>query len=156
MKTLKSVLFILAIFGLFSTSMACKKHKKKNRKHKTEQVSKQTGDLKQELNKKWVLKTMQGAEGVVSGLNGDVWMQINTVENKINGKAPCNSYFGGLSSDYASTFKVENVGSTKMYCESVMKNEDAFFAHLNKVDAFKIEKGKLLLLTGDEVVLTFE
>ncbi|MEZ5053398.1 MAG: META domain-containing protein [Chitinophagales bacterium] len=153
MKSIKAVLFVLAVMGLFSTGLACKRHKKKNNKHQTEHI--QT-DMKSTLNKKWILTDMEGVEGKISGMSGDVFMQIDTKTNQLNGKAPCNSYFGSFDSNYTSTFKVGNVGSTKMYCEPEMKNEDLFFAHLNKVDAFKIVDGKLQLLVGNQVVLKFK
>ncbi|HQV77222.1 MAG TPA: META domain-containing protein [Chitinophagales bacterium] len=153
MKSIKTILMVVAVMGLFSTSYACKRHKK-NKKNKVEQTV--TNNAKATLNKGWKLMEMRDGANSIKDFSRDVTLQLNTRENGLNGRGPCNSYFGSFTSDYVSTFKATNVGSTKMYCEESMKNEDLFFAHLDQTTAFKIINGKLNLYKGDQLLMVFE
>ncbi len=108
------------------------------------------------LDKKWILRHMQESDTTSFQIDDDgVWIQFNSTENKLNGKAPCNSYFGGFNSDYVSTFQAMAVGSTRMYCEN-MKFEDLYFTLLQNADRFEIKNGKLILYKGKRLLLIFE
>jgi heat shock protein HslJ len=73
-------------------------------------------------------------------------------EGKIEGKAPCNSYFGSQTAPYP-WFTAEAVGATRMMCED-MDGEDAFFQALNTMTLVDISGDTLILSndTGGEMV----
>jgi heat shock protein HslJ len=108
------------------------------------------------LDKKWVLRHMKESDTTSFDIEDNgVWIQFNSVDNKLNGKAPCNSYFGGFNSDYISTIQTMAVGSTRMYCEN-MKFEDLYFMLLQNAERFEIKNGKLFLYKGKRLLLIFE
>ncbi len=109
------------------------------------------------LDKKWVLRKMQESDTTSFVIDdGGVWIQFNSTENKLNGKAPCNSYFGGFNSDLVSSFQAMAVASTRMYCEANMKYEELYFTLLQNADRFEIKEGKLILYKGKRLLLIFE
>lgn len=109
------------------------------------------------LDKKWVLLKMQESDTSSYIIDdGGVWIQFNSTENKLNGKAPCNSYFGGFNTDMVSSFQAMAVAGTRMYCEAAMKYEELYFTLLQNADRFEIKEGKLILYKGKRLLLIFE
>lgn len=109
------------------------------------------------LDKKWVLLKMQESDTTSFVIDDNsVWIQFNSTENKLNGKAPCNSYFGGFNTDLVSSFQAMAVASTRMYCEANMKYEELYFTLLQNADRFEIKEGKLILYKGKRLLLIFE
>jgi len=120
--------------------------------------SSQTGIIpdKTILDKLWTLRRMQPNDSVNYELDEDAFLlQFNSENNKINGKAPCNTFFGGYNSDYISNIQIMAVGNTRMYCEH-MQYEEMYLSLLQKANTFMILKEKLVLLKGKQVLLIFE
>lgn len=112
---------------------------------------------KKPLDKKWVLRKMQESDTTSFEIeDNSVWIQLNSTENKLNGKAPCNSYFGGFNTDMVSSFQAVAVAGSRMYCENNMKYEDLYFTLLQNADRFEIKQGKLILYKGKRLLLIFE
>lgn len=108
------------------------------------------------LDKKWILRIMKDSDTSSYDIEDDaVWIQFNSTDNKLNGNAPCNNFFGAFTSDYVSSIQAMAVGSTRMYCDN-MKFEDMFFTLLQNADRFAIEKNKLVLYKGKRLLLVFE
>ena len=81
----------------------------------------------------------------------DITMTI-TPEGSVSGHAPVNLFFGTCVIDGEKlTF---NLASTEMAGEG-LDAEIAFFEALNSVDSFKVENGKLVLMSEGKEVLTF-
>ena len=98
---------------------------------------------------------LQGQIWVMSSINGEapvggkrITMELtqgSAFQGKVNGKGPCNSYFGG--------YQIENgkvsfgrIGSTMMACrEPVMQQEMAFQTTLQKTDQM-LMNGRMLTL----------
>jgi len=79
----------------------------------------------------------------------DITMTI-TPEGSVLGQAPQNSFFGSCTIDGD---KISfNIAATLM---TDSEEERAFFAALNSVDSFKVENGKLVLMSEGKEVLTF-
>lgn len=79
----------------------------------------------------------------------DITMTI-TPEGSVLGQAPQNSFFGSCTIDGDKI--VFNIATTLM---TDSEEERAFFAALNSVDSFKVENGKLVLMSEGKEVLTF-
>lgn len=79
----------------------------------------------------------------------DITLTI-TPEGSVIGQAPVNSYFGSCTVDGD---KISfSLGATMM---TNTDEEIAYFAALNSVDSFKVENGKLVLMSEGKAVLTF-
>ena len=79
----------------------------------------------------------------------DITMTI-TPDGSVLGQAPQNSFFGSCTIDGDKI--VFNIAATLM---TDSEEERAFFAALNSVDSFKVENGKLVLMSEGKEVLTF-
>ena len=73
-----------------------------------------------------------------------------TPEGSVSGQAPQNSYFGSCTIDGDKI--AFQIGATLM---TDSEEERAFFEALNSVDSFKVENGKLVLMSEGKEVLTF-
>ncbi len=84
-------------------------------------------------------------------------LQFNFEENKIVGKASCNSYFAEIEIS-GDEIKISAPGSTMMYCEpeELMAQETAFLMALGEVHTFNIENGELSILYSNGFALTFK
>lgn len=108
------------------------------------------------LDKKWTLRKMKDTDSTSFVVDDNaVYMEINSSENRISGKAPCNNFFGGFKSDFISSFQTSAIANTKMYCSN-MKMEDLFFSLLQNAERFEIKEGKLSLYKGERLLLVFE
>jgi putative lipoprotein len=68
---------------------------------------------------------------------------------KVSGQGPCNRYFASATIN-GDEIKIGKAGATMMACEQkLMAEEKAFFAALEKVASFKIENGRLMLMSAD-------
>ena len=116
-----------------------------------------TTQPKTALDRKWTLRKMKDTDtsSLLIEDNG-VYIQFNSSENKVTGKAPCNTFFGGLQSDYISTIQLVAVANSRMYCENNMKFEDLFFTLLQNAQRFEIKDNQLSLYKGDRLLLVFE
>lgn len=74
-------------------------------------------------------------------------------EDRIVGKAGCNSYFGGIEEEGESPngLTVGHLGSTRMMCpEEIMAIENRFFRQLSAVTSYSYLAGRLALSWQDE------
>ena len=76
-------------------------------------------------------------------------LEFNKTDNKIWGNAGCNDFSGKYTQD-ASSLKIGQLTSTKMYCDGAMKDEDAIQRVLKNVGSFDISNGTLTLYSGTE------
>lgn len=78
-------------------------------------------------------------------------MTLTMPEGQIQGSTSCNKFFGNVNLENNS-FKVNNMGSTKMACKD-METESMFLETLNEVVSYKIENDYLKLLNEDQSVV---
>lgn len=87
--------------------------------------------------------------------DGRAFIKFDEKENKISGKALCNSYF----SDYemiGQKITFSSVGSTKMYCEGMMDEENQIITQLQKTKRYEVKSDFLYFYSGEKLVLTFK
>ena len=98
---------------------------------------------------------LQGQIWVMSSLNGEapvggkrITMELtqgSASQGKINGKGPCNSYFGGYQIEKGE-LSVGRIGSTMMACrEPVMQQEMAFHTTLQNTNQMLMDGRQLIL-----------
>ncbi|UYM17344.1 META domain-containing protein [Endozoicomonas euniceicola] len=98
---------------------------------------------------------LQGQIWVMSSINGEapvggkrITMELaqgSASQGKINGKGPCNSYFGGYQIEKGD-FSFGRIGSTMMACrEPVMQQEMAFHTTLQKTNQMLMDGRQLIL-----------
>ncbi len=82
------------------------------------------------------------------------FIKFDEKENKISGKAACNSF----SSEYemiGQKITFTGIGSTKMYCEGIMDDENQIITQLQKTTRYEVKSDMLYLYAGDKLGLTF-
>ncbi|MHB1177170.1 MAG: META domain-containing protein, partial [Daejeonella sp.] len=87
--------------------------------------------------------------------DGRAFIKFDEKENKKSGKALCNSYF----SEYEMIGKkitFGTIGSTKMYCEGMMDEENQIINNLRKTKRYDVKSDFLYLYSGEKLVLTFK
>jgi len=104
---------------------------------------------------KWRLTKIYTADSFTEVSTKKAFIKFNKADGKISGNGSCNS-FGGKLTVNGNNLSLDNIFSTKMYCDEVQSIENEFFRQLEKVTRYEI-KGKILLLfEGDNRVLEFE
>ena len=91
----------------------------------------------------WRLVTLEGRD-VVAGTH--VTAAFDGESKRVSGSGGCNRYFGGATVT-GEQLAVGRLGSTMMYCgpETVMAQEGAYYAALEKAKAYRIVDGELRL-----------
>ena len=78
-----------------------------------------------------------------------------TADGQVYGSSAVNRYFGSVTVDVENgTLKFGTIGATRMAGPG-MDLETAYFKILDSVSGFKIDDGKLYLLSGDQTVAIF-
>lgn len=116
------------------------------------EVLKSDTDSPKLSNTKWTLHSIK--ERVVN-LGDKAYLNFDEKNNRISGKAACNSFSG----EYAivkQTIKFESIGSTKMYCEGLMDKENEIITALNDARRYEIKANMLYLYSTDQLLLTFK
>ncbi|MCC6725454.1 MAG: META domain-containing protein [Saprospiraceae bacterium] len=132
---MKNTIFVCFAMGVLALMASCK----------SEPVG---GAL---ANSYWTLTAAKlGRKTVQFPKAAEVSLQFS--EEKISGKAPCNSFFGEYEAK-GSAIKVGEIGSTKRACDK-MEQEDIFLSLLSKANSYSIEGDKLEVF-GSDGQLTF-
>ncbi len=103
---------------------------------------------------KWELKKIHFSDSIKI-ITGKAFIKFNQSTKSAGGNAGCNSFGSGITI-LGTTISFKDIFSTKMYCEGVQRNEDAFFKQLGKVNRFEVKDKALLLYRDKEVLLEFE
>jgi heat shock protein HslJ len=102
-----------------------------------------------------------GAEWKLTKINGEnidaskAFIKFDEAKNSVGGNGGCNA-FGGQMMKNGAKLKLSQIFSTKMFCEQSSEIENKFFGNLDKVTEYSIIGSRLILKSGDVVVLEFE
>ena len=92
---------------------------------------------------------------VNANLGGNAIIQFDEKENKVSGKAACNSFGAGYEMiKKAITF--ESIVTTKMYCEGKMDEENQIITNLQNVTRYDVKADKLYLYGKDQLLLVYK
>lgn len=83
------------------------------------------------------------------------FLKFDEKENKISGRAACNSFFAEYEM-IGQKISFARVGSTKMYCEGIMDDENRIISELQKVTRYEVKANVLYLYAGDTLALTYK
>jgi heat shock protein HslJ len=103
---------------------------------------------------KWLLKKIHTETGM-EAVSTKAFIKFDKEKGSAGGNGSCNN-FGSNAAVNNNEVSFTNIFSTKMYCESVQKTEDAFLKQLALVNRFEIKDKILLLYRGTEVLLEFQ
>ena len=100
--------------------------------------------------KTWVLESYGDPANPTAALESTEVTAIFTRESqgKINGSAGCNNYFGGYETD-GNKITIGQMGSTQMFCEGLMDQEQQYLAALTAADTFAVDGNRLKISCAD-------
>lgn len=102
---------------------------------------------------KW---TLSAIEGKSYNLGEKTVIEFDTKEYTISGKAGCNGFSAEYEAFTDNRITIEEIASTKMYCEGLMAVENQMLTNLREVKRYEIKADKLYLYGETHVLLTFE
>lgn len=88
----------------------------------------------------WTLSAAK-LSGEAANLAKDSEITLVFSEGKLNGTAPCNSYFAGYATN-GSTINLSELGATKRFCDE-MEQENTYLSLLSKAQAYSVNGDKL-------------
>ncbi|MFO7447230.1 MAG: META domain-containing protein [Ignavibacteriaceae bacterium] len=109
--------------------------------------------LDEVLNTEWELIEMDGEN--LSDMDSPPSLKFSNEEYKIGGRGGCNSYGADIEVQ-DEKISINNIISTKMFCDGKMDTESKYFSILEKIDDIKVKDQKLHLSSGNKSVLVFE
>ncbi len=107
----------------------------------------------------WILETLEGETAPLGSRSQPIELQLDAAESRVAGFSGCNRYSGGFSGDGKSThgtpIKFGPMAGTLMACPDGGDTERRYLQALGRVDAYRMEGEKLVLLSGADVVATY-
>lgn len=110
------------------------------------------GDAAALKEKKWVLEALEGRRPDLPDGAEAPWLKLEG--DQLRGFGGCNSLMGSYALE-GTRLSFSDLASTKKYCEGIQAVEDAVKGMLGKVDAFKLDGGRLHLLGAGKDLATF-
>lgn len=129
---------LIIILGIFFADGSCRSSK----------------DVAQIDGIRWRLHSLNGVEINRSGENDEMFIQFNTAEQQVSGRAACNNFFGNYELE-RSRLRFYPMGATRMTCPD-LQIEQEFFAMLEIVDDYEVDNDELRFLSKDLPVAVFK
>ena len=105
-------------------------------------------NTEKELTGNFIINTFKGT----SVVDKNMIMNFYVKSGQINGKGVCNRFSGTFTTSNTK-IKFSQAATTKMMCDEPELERD-FFQTLNQLDHFSLKENELMLIKGDEVILT--
>ena len=101
----------------------------------------------------WVLESY-GEQGNLQSVleDSEITATFNSTEDKVAGSAGCNNYFADYEAK-EDELTIGVMGSTMMYCEGFMDQEQEYLKTLGAPVTYQIEDGKLQISSGDNLLI---
>lgn len=103
---------------------------------------------------KWQLKKIHTTTGI-EVISTAAFIKFDKAKKSAGGNGSCNNFGGSFTLD-KNKISIQNIFSTKMYCEGVQQTEDVYFSLLQKVNNYVVKDKMLLLYLDKELMLVFE
>ena len=103
---------------------------------------------------KWELETLNGKEVKLSGSDNVIFIEFDSSEKRVSGRATCNRFFGNYEID-GEKIDFSPMGATRMSCPDLNK-ETEFFKMLDTVDTYSIKDKLLSCFSKAKLVATFK
>lgn len=120
-------------------------------------VDEKKPDPRLRLNDIWVLREMEGEPVPEEDLPAQMqrpYIEFHIRDNRYMGNDGCNTFRGQIDSAGEKALSLSPAMSTKMSCGD-MALPTAFLRLLSRVDSYRAETGKLILLEGETELLKF-
>lgn len=108
----------------------------------------------------WVLSTLRGENAPMGAGGKPVDLHMNAEDSTATGFSGCNRYTGSFSNKGRSThgtpIKFGPLAGTMMACAEGGDLEQAYLQVLADTDAYRLQGGELVLMSGGDVVATFK
>jgi heat shock protein HslJ len=103
----------------------------------------------------WVLESY-GEQGNLQAVLEDteITAVFDSAEDKVTGSAGCNSYFAGYEIEN-NELSISAIGSTEMYCEGLMEQEQQYLSILGGAENFQVQDSQLRISSSGNQVLIF-
>jgi len=102
---------------------------------------------------KWSLKKIHDESGS-KDISTKAFIKFDSEKKSAGGNGSCNS-FGSSTTVDGEKMTIQNIFSTKMYCEAVQETENDFLKQLGKVTRYEIADSTLKLFGGEVLLLEF-
>jgi heat shock protein HslJ len=104
----------------------------------------------------WVLESY-GEQGNLQAVLEDteITAVFDSAEAKVSGSAGCNNYFASYAIDNNELSIIPPIGSTQMYCEGFMDQENQYLAILEGAETFQVQDSQLRVSSSGNRVLIF-
>lgn len=87
---------------------------------------------------------------------GEIFVFLEEKSSRLHGYGGCNNFFGVYELKTGNRLELGKIGRTQKYCEDEMQAENYFFAYLEQVRHYQIERDTLEFRDeGNKLVLTF-
>lgn len=106
------------------------------------------------INTRWRLVQLNGNDVEIAESSSDVYMILRPEENKVNGYAGCNNFFG-IYETSERILRFSKIGATKRACPD-LDLETEFLNALQSTEEYKIEGDQLTLYSDGEPIALFE
>ena len=105
--------------------------------------------------KTWVLESYGEPDDLNTVLEDtEITIEFISAEEKMEGSAGCNAYFGGYEVDEEKLTIRPPIGSTVMACpEPVMNQEREYLSILQVAESFQLQDGKLQINCGAQILV---
>lgn len=107
----------------------------------------------------WILGTLEGEKASLGSGGQPIELQMDAAERTASGFSGCNRYSGGFTHEGASThgtsIKFGPLAGTMMACPDGGDLEQRYLKMLSRVDAYRMERDTLILLSDGDTVATF-
>lgn len=107
-------------------------------------------------NTTWVLESY-GEQGNLRAVIEDteITAVFDSTEGKVSGSAGCNNYFTSYEIKNNELSIISPIGSTQMYCEGLMDQEQQYLAILEGAETFQVQDSQLRISSSGNQVLIF-
>ena len=106
------------------------------------------------INTRWRLIQLNGNDVEIAESSSDIYMTLRPEENKVNGYAGCNNFFGTYETSER-ILRFSNIGATKKACPD-LDLETEFLNALQSTEEYRIEGDQLTLYSNSEPIVLFE
>ncbi|MFC0184547.1 Heat shock protein HslJ [Pseudarcicella hirudinis] len=103
----------------------------------------------------WVLTDFISKGEPVENKEPEPNITFDFAQKRISGKGVCNRYFGKLIDQKKNKITLDGIGSTKMMCPNLDK-EQIFFNLLALVTSYQLKGDRLYLYRNEELILAFK
>lgn len=103
---------------------------------------------------RWELKKIHTTTGIEPIIT-TAFIKFDKEKKSAGGNGSCNNFGGSFTID-KNKISIQNIFSTKMYCQEVQQTEDTFFSLLQKANNYTLKNNMFILYRDKEILLEFE